>query len=52
MNKRDLINEVSKIVENKKDPQAVVDCVPSNITSALGKGDTVSRGVCYRIPSR
>jgi len=28
MNKRDLINELSKIVENKKDAQAVVDFVP------------------------
>jgi len=36
MNKGDLINEVSKIVENKKDAQAVVDRVLSNITSALG----------------
>ena len=42
MNKGDLINEVSKIVENKKDAQAVVDCVLSNITSALRKRDSVS----------
>ena len=42
MNKGDLINEVSQIVENKKDAQAVVDCVLSNIISALGKGDSVS----------
>jgi len=42
MNKGDLINEVSKIVENKKAAQAVVDSVLSNITRALGKGDSVS----------
>ena len=42
MNKGDLINEVSKIVENKKAAQAVVDSVLSNIIRALGKGDSVS----------
>jgi len=42
MNKGDLINEVSKVVKTKKDAQAVVDCILSSITKALGKGDAVS----------
>ncbi len=42
MNKGDLVNEVSKVVKTKKDDQAVVDCVLSSITKALGKGDSVS----------
>ena len=33
MNKGDLVNEVSKVVKTKKDAQAVVDCVLSNIMS-------------------
>ena len=42
MNKADLVSEVSKIVKTKKDAQAVVDCVLSSITKALGKGESVS----------
>jgi DNA-binding protein HU-beta len=42
MNKADLINEVSKVLETKKDAQAAVDCVLSSIAQALGKGDPVS----------
>jgi DNA-binding protein HU-beta len=42
MNKRDLINKVSKVIKTKKDAQAAVDCVLSSITKALGKGDSVS----------
>jgi nucleoid DNA-binding protein len=42
MNKGDLINEVSKVVNTKKDAQAAVDCVFSSITKALAKGDAVS----------
>jgi len=42
MNKGDLVNEVAKVVKTKKDAQAVVDCVLSSITEALGKGDDVS----------
>ena len=42
MNKADLVNEVSKVLETKKDAQAAVDCVLSSITQALGKGDPVS----------
>ncbi|MFC1515820.1 HU family DNA-binding protein [Thermodesulfobacteriota bacterium] len=42
MNKADLVSEVSNIVKTKKDAQAVVDCVLSNITKALEKGDAVT----------
>ena len=42
MNKGDLVNEVAQVVKTKKDAQEAVDCVLSNITKALGKGDSVS----------
>jgi nucleoid DNA-binding protein len=42
MNKRDLVNEVSRVVKTKKDAQAAVDCVFSSITQALEKGEAVS----------
>jgi len=42
MNKGDLVNEVSKVLNTKKDAQAAVDCVFSSITKALGKGGSVS----------
>jgi len=42
MNKGDLVNKVAEIVATKKEAQAVVDCVFSSITEALGKGDKVS----------
>jgi DNA-binding protein HU-beta len=42
MNKGDLVNEVSKVLNTKKDAQAAVDCVLSCITSALQGGDSVS----------
>jgi len=42
MNKGDIVNEVSKLLNAKKDAQAAVDCVLSSITQALGKGDSVS----------
>jgi nucleoid DNA-binding protein len=42
MNKGDLINEVEKVVSTKKEAQAVVDCIFSNITKALKKKDTVT----------
>jgi DNA-binding protein HU-beta len=42
MNKKDLINEVSKVVKTKKDAHAAVDCVLSSITKALENGDSVS----------
>ena len=42
MNKGDLVNEVSKVVETTKEAQAAVDCVLSSITTALRQGDSVS----------
>ena len=42
MNKGDLINEVAKVVNTKKEAQASVDCVFSTITKALKKKDTVT----------
>ena len=42
MNKGDLINEVTKVVNTKKEAQEAVDCMLSSISNALKKGDTVS----------
>jgi nucleoid DNA-binding protein len=42
MNKGDLINEVAKVVETKKEAQAAVNCVFSTISKALKKKDTVT----------
>ena len=42
MNKGDLINEVAKVVNTKKEAQEAVDCIFSSITKALKKNDTVS----------
>jgi DNA-binding protein HU-beta len=42
MNKGDLVKEVAKIVNTKKEAQAAVDCVFSSITKALKKEGTVS----------
>ena len=42
MNKGDLINEVAKVVNTKKEAQEAVDCVFSSTTRALQKGDTVT----------
>ena len=42
MNKKDLINEVAKVVSTKKEAQEAVDCVLSSITSAMKTGDTVT----------
>jgi len=41
MNKGELISEVAKVVSSKKEAQAAVDCVLSNITGALEKKETV-----------
>jgi len=41
MNKGDLINEVAKIVKTKKEAQAAVDSIFSEITKALKKKETV-----------
>ena len=42
MNKEDLVNEVAKAMNTKKEAQAAVDCVFSTITKALKKKDTVT----------
>jgi DNA-binding protein HU-beta len=42
MNKGDLINEVAKVVNTKKEALAAVDCVLSTITKALKKKDAVT----------
>jgi nucleoid DNA-binding protein len=42
MNKGDLVNEVAKVVNTKKEAQAAVDCVFSTITKALKKKDAVT----------
>ena len=42
MNKADLINEVAKIVNTKKDAQAAVDCVLASITKSLKRADAVT----------
>lgn len=41
MNKGDLVKEVAKVVNTKKQAQVVVDCVFSTITKTLKKNDTV-----------
>jgi len=42
MNKGDLVNEVAKMVNTKREAQAAVDCVFSTITKALKKKDPVT----------
>ena len=42
MNKGDLVKEVAKVVNTKKEAQAAVDCVFSTITKALKKKDAVT----------
>ena len=42
MNKADLVNEVAKVVSNKTEAQAAVDCVLESISQALKKGDAVT----------
>ena len=42
MNKGDLINEVAKAVNSKKEAQEAVDCIFSSITKAMKTGDTVT----------
>ena len=42
MNKGDLVNQVAKVVNTKKEAQGAVDCVFSTITKALKKKDTVT----------
>jgi len=42
MNKGDLVKEVVKVVNTKKEAKAAVDCVFSTITKALKKRDKVT----------
>jgi DNA-binding protein HU-beta len=42
MNKGDLINEVAKVVNTKKEAQDAVDCILSTITKSLKKKNSVS----------
>jgi len=42
MNKGDLVKEVAKVVNTKKEAKAAVDCVFSTITNALKKKDAVT----------
>jgi DNA-binding protein HU-beta len=42
MNKGDLVNEVAKLVNTKKEAKEAVDCVFSTVAKALKKKDTVS----------
>ena len=42
MNKGDLINEVAKVTNTKKEAQEAVDCILTSITKALKKKDTVT----------
>jgi len=42
MNKGDLVKEVAKVVNSKKEAQAAVDCVFSTITKALKTNNTVT----------
>ncbi len=42
MNKGDLVKQVAKVVNTKKEAQAAVNCVFSTITKALKKKDTVT----------
>jgi len=42
MNKGDLVKEVAKVVNTKKEAQAAVDCVFSTITKALKKKNPVT----------
>ena len=42
MNKGDLVNEVAKVGNTKKEAQAAVDCIFQTITSTLKKKGTVT----------
>ena len=42
MNKKDLVNEVAKVVSTQKEAQAAVDCILASITEALKKEDPVT----------
>jgi DNA-binding protein HU-beta len=42
MNKKELVNEVAKVVSTKKEAQAALDCMISSITRSLKKGEDVT----------
>ena len=42
MNKGDLVKEVAKVVNTKKEAIAAIDCVFSTISNALKKEETVT----------
>jgi DNA-binding protein HU-beta len=42
MNKADLVREVAKVVNTKKEAQAAVNCVFANIPKAMKKGAPVT----------
>mgnify|MGYP001613237139 CR=1 FL=1 len=42
MNKGDLINKVSEVLNSKKEAQAAVDCTIQAITEALSNNDSVT----------
>jgi DNA-binding protein HU-beta len=42
MNKGDLINKVSEVLNSKKDAQSAVDCTIKAITDALSSNDSVT----------
>ena len=42
MNKTDLIDEVAKTAKSRKEAQAAVESILTNITAALKKGESVS----------
>ncbi|MCF8044378.1 MAG: HU family DNA-binding protein [Desulfarculaceae bacterium] len=42
MNKGDLVNKVSEVLNSKKEAQAAVDCVFETVTEALSKNDSVT----------
>ncbi len=42
MNKGDLVSDVAKVLNTKKEAQAAVDCVFSSITKSLKKKKTVT----------
>ncbi len=41
MNKSDLINKVSEVVDNKKEARAAIDCIIKAITQALSDNESV-----------
>jgi len=42
MNKTDLVNKLTNVLETKKQAQDALDCMISAITESLEKGETVS----------